>query len=119
MTPRCCRYTANRRQISLVEGHDLGIAADRNDRSWIGIVRSCMINLALPFLNGVFLGFGEIFAHEVAFMFGWRGASLRPASRMGLETGHMVGPGVAVSGRRSPRQDLALDRELENLTSME
>lgn len=81
----------------------------------IGIIRSCLINLALPFLNGVFLGFGEIFAHEVAFMLGWRGVTLRPASRMGLETGHMVGPGVSVQKPTSQFEE----RELESLTSME
>lgn len=84
-------------------------------RSWIGILRSCAINLALPFLNGVFLGFGEIFAHEVAFILGWRGVTLRPSSRMGLGTGHMVGPGTEVRKRGA----LTENRELEDLTSLE
>lgn len=74
-----------------------------------------MINLLLPFLNGVFLGFGEIFAHEVAFLLGWRGITLRPASRMGLSTGHMVGPGIGIEKRMSSSES----RELEDLTSME
>ncbi|KAG4301967.1 hypothetical protein PCK1_001943 [Pneumocystis canis] len=35
--------------------------------------RSSVINIFLPFLNGVFLGFGEIFAHEVSSRWGFLG----------------------------------------------
>lgn len=37
-------------------------------------LRSSVINMFLPFLNGVFLGFGEIFAHEVAIRWNLLGA---------------------------------------------
>ena len=35
------------------------------------IARSAAINLILPFVNGLMLGFGELFAHEAAFRLGW------------------------------------------------
>jgi hypothetical protein len=36
-----------------------------------GLVRGAAINLFLPFVNGLMLGFGELFAHEAAFRLGW------------------------------------------------
>lgn len=35
------------------------------------IFRGAAINLFLPFVNGLMLGFGELFAHEAAFRLGW------------------------------------------------
>ncbi|KAL9070697.1 MAG: hypothetical protein Q9157_005733 [Trypethelium eluteriae] len=35
------------------------------------LVRGAAINLVLPFINGLMLGFGELFAHEIAFNLGW------------------------------------------------
>jgi YidC/Oxa1 family membrane protein insertase len=35
------------------------------------IFRGAAINLLLPFINGMMLGFGELFAHEAAFRLGW------------------------------------------------
>lgn len=35
------------------------------------MVRGAAINLLLPFINGMMLGFGELFAHEAAFRLGW------------------------------------------------
>lgn len=35
------------------------------------LFRGAAINLFLPFVNGLMLGFGELFAHEIAFRFGW------------------------------------------------
>lgn len=40
------------------------------------IVRGAAINLLLPFVNGLMLGFGELFAHEVAFQLGWSGTKV-------------------------------------------
>jgi hypothetical protein len=37
------------------------------------ILRGATINLFLPFVNGMMLGFGELFAHEAAFRLGWSG----------------------------------------------
>jgi hypothetical protein len=50
------------------------------------IFRSAAINLFLPFVNGLMLGFGELFAHEFAFRLGWGGTRVRPAS----ETRHIA-----------------------------
>lgn len=46
------------------------------------LVRGAAINLVLPFINGMMLGFGELFAHEAAFRLGWGGTkvSLPPCS---------------------------------------
>lgn len=37
------------------------------------IIRGTAINLVLPFVNGMMVGFGELFAHEAAFRLGWSG----------------------------------------------
>ncbi len=37
------------------------------------LMRGAAINLLLPFVNGMMLGFGELFAHEAAFRLGWGG----------------------------------------------
>jgi hypothetical protein len=36
-----------------------------------GLLRGAAINLVLPFINGLMLGFGELFANEMAFRLGW------------------------------------------------
>jgi hypothetical protein len=35
------------------------------------LLRGAAINLVLPFVNGLMLGFGELFANEIAFRWGW------------------------------------------------
>ncbi|OCK82190.1 TOM13-domain-containing protein [Lepidopterella palustris CBS 459.81] len=45
------------------------------------LVRGAAINLLLPFINGLMLGFGELFAHEVAFRFGWSGTKFSSISQ--------------------------------------
>ncbi|KAG0207317.1 Mitochondrial inner membrane protein oxa1 [Mortierella sp. NVP41] len=37
----------------------------------ISLCKGTAINFFLPFVNGVFLGFGEICAHELAYRWGW------------------------------------------------
>ncbi|KAF9438066.1 Mitochondrial inner membrane protein oxa1 [Entomortierella beljakovae] len=37
----------------------------------LSLCKATAINLLLPFINGVFLGFGEICAHELAYRWGW------------------------------------------------
>ncbi|KAF9915186.1 hypothetical protein BX616_006704 [Lobosporangium transversale] len=37
----------------------------------IALCKATAINFILPFINGVFLGFGEICAHELAYRWGW------------------------------------------------
>lgn len=41
-----------------------------------GLVRGAAINLVLPFINGMMLGFGELFAHEAAYRLGWGGTKV-------------------------------------------
>ena len=48
------------------------------------IIRGAAINLLLPFINGMMLGFGELFAHEAAFRLGWGGTKVRLATEMAL-----------------------------------
>lgn len=57
--------------------------------TFLSILRGAAINLVLPFVNGLMLGFGELFAHEAAFRLGWSG------TRVGLSK-------RSVSGRESP-----------------
>merc|ERR1712014_557955 len=45
-------------------------SSDEPPTLW-SIVRGAAINLLLPFVNGLMLGFGELFAHEAAFRLGW------------------------------------------------
>ena len=53
----------------------------------IQFARSCTINLLLPFINGLMLGFGELVAHEVAWRYNWfdrrnvRAFKIEPESR--------------------------------------
>lgn len=46
------------------------------------IFRRASINIILPFINGMMLGFGEILAHEIGFRYNWLGARVQPARRM-------------------------------------
>lgn len=41
----------------------------------------CTINLILPFINGMMMGFGEIFAHELCFRYSWQFARVVPSNR--------------------------------------
>lgn len=41
------------------------------------LLRGAAINLLLPFVNGLMLGFGELFANEAAFRLGWGGTKVR------------------------------------------
>ncbi|EDU44091.1 conserved hypothetical protein [Pyrenophora tritici-repentis Pt-1C-BFP] len=38
-----------------------------------GLLRGAAINLLLPFINGLMLGFGELVANEAAYRLGWSG----------------------------------------------
>ncbi|KAL5090288.1 hypothetical protein Trisim1_004481 [Trichoderma cf. simile WF8] len=60
------------------------------------LIRSAAINLVLPFINGMMLGFGELFAHEAAFRLGWGGTKVFPLSRRRV---HPIGPGIEVRER--------------------
>lgn len=63
-----------------------------------------LINLVLPFINGLMLGFGEILAHEIGFKYGWTGARVQPARRMTPKTIEpLLEVGVNDVPRRSKR----------------
>ncbi|KAG5420339.1 hypothetical protein I9W82_002220 [Candida metapsilosis] len=49
---------------------------------FVGLVRKSAINLVLPFINGMMLGFGEILAHEIGFHYHWHGAKVEPPRRL-------------------------------------
>lgn len=53
---------------------------------WLPLVQKLSINLFIPFLNGIMLGFGEIFAHELGVLLGWREARGYDPSSMPLAT---------------------------------
>ncbi|KAL2136215.1 hypothetical protein VTI74DRAFT_4845 [Chaetomium olivicolor] len=74
------------------------------------IIRGAAINLLLPFINGMMLGFGELFAHEAAFRLGWSNTRVFPLSR---REAHAIGPGIEAVEKPSRRN------ELDDLTSLE
>ncbi|VBB75891.1 Putative mitochondrial import protein 1 [Podospora comata] len=73
------------------------------------LLRGAAINLFLPFVNGMMLGFGELFAHEAAFRLGWSNTRIFPLTR---RQAHSIGPGIEAVEK--PRR-----RELDDLTSLE
>ncbi|KAI0891269.1 TOM13-domain-containing protein [Annulohypoxylon nitens] len=81
----------------------------RSPTVW-SMLRGAAINLLLPFINGMMLGFGELFAHEAAFRLGWGGTRVFPISR---QRAHPIGPGIEIRERPKPRPDL------RDLTSLE
>lgn len=48
------------------------------------LLRGTAINILLPFINGMMLGFGELFAHEAAFRLGWGGTKVSFAADNGI-----------------------------------
>ena len=61
-----------------------------------GLLRGAGINLLLPFVNGLMLGFGELFANELAFRFGWAGTKVSIVAVVG-EAGASTAPTVEPS----------------------
>ncbi|KAI4257008.1 MAG: hypothetical protein LQ352_001836 [Teloschistes flavicans] len=78
-----------------------------------GLLRGAAINLLLPFVNGLMLGFGELLAHEAAFRLGWSGTKVFPSGR----SSRPVGPGVEM--REDPSTRRRSEREMEEMTSLE
>ncbi|KAJ5099611.1 hypothetical protein N7532_006612 [Penicillium argentinense] len=70
-----------------------------------GLLRGAAINLFLPFVNGLMLGFGELFAHEAAFRLGWSNTKIFPTYRRA----HPVGPGVEIRELPSERRRILND----------
>lgn len=64
-------YSANNEMNSSVHSTSSSPLVLYKPPSVWGVVRGAAINLLLPFVNGLMLGFGELFAHEAAFRLGW------------------------------------------------
>ncbi|KAI9706915.1 MAG: hypothetical protein M1820_004694 [Bogoriella megaspora] len=78
------------------------------------LLRSAAINLVLPFINGLMLGFGELFAHEIAFNLGWSETKVFPRHR----NSRPIGPGIEV--RENPYERKRRDgEELDSMTALE
>jgi hypothetical protein len=54
-----------------------------------GLLRGAAINLLLPFVNGLMLGFGELVANEAAFRLGWSGTKVRTCAFWTSDTVHV------------------------------
>ncbi|KAF1734799.1 hypothetical protein MY4038_009466 [Beauveria bassiana] len=74
------------------------------------LLRGTAINILLPFINGMMLGFGELFAHEAAFRLGWGGTKVFPISR---RKAHAIGPGIEAREKRVPGVTLSDFASLE------
>ncbi|KAH8731963.1 outer membrane protein TOM13-domain-containing protein [Phaeosphaeriaceae sp. PMI808] len=79
-----------------------------------GLIRGAGINLFLPFVNGLMLGFGELVANEIAFRFGWSGTKIFPSHR----EARRVGPGVEVRADPVERRRRS-GQEMDMYTSLE
>lgn len=64
-------YSANHELSSSVPSTTSSLMMLYKPPSVWGLLRGAVINLFLPFVNGLMLGFGELFAHEAAFRLGW------------------------------------------------
>ncbi|KAJ5573808.1 uncharacterized protein N7459_008235 [Penicillium hispanicum] len=79
------------------------------------ILRGAAINLVLPFVNGLMLGFGELFAHEAAFRLGWSNTKIFPTYRRS----HPVGPGVEIRELPSERRRTTSAAGLRDTAALE
>ncbi|CAG8013904.1 unnamed protein product [Penicillium salamii] len=95
-------YSANHEMSSSTHSNESSPIILYKPPSVWGLLRGAAINLFLPFVNGLMLGFGELFAHEAAFRLGWSNTKIFPNYRRS----HPVGPGVEMrelpSERRRP-----------------
>ena len=82
--------------------------------TFLSIARGAAINLLLPFINGLMLGFGELFAHEAAFRLGWGGTRIFPGHR----SSRSMGPGVEIKEDPIERRRRS-GREMDAYTSLE
>lgn len=79
-----------------------------------GLVRGAAINLLLPFVNGLMLGFGELFANELAFRFGWSNTKVRLIAGVQKETETDPGTGLPQpQTSRTRRRDASRPRREE------
>ena len=63
------------------------VAKQAQSQQLVRFIKSCSINLFLPFINGLMLGFGELVAHEISWRNNWfsrtfnKGYRIFPESR--------------------------------------
>ncbi|TFA98819.1 hypothetical protein CCMA1212_009440 [Trichoderma ghanense] len=87
------------------------------------LIRSAAINLLLPFINGMMLGFGELFAHEAAFRLGWGGTKslsgrqLSHGRQFGTSLRHVDGRLTTSSSPLRPRYAAAAPIVLGGISS--
>ncbi|KAF7166754.1 hypothetical protein CNMCM5623_000261 [Aspergillus felis] len=86
-------YSANHEVSSPMSTSSSPLILYKPPSIW-GILRGAAINLILPFVNGLMLGFGELFAHEAAFRLGW--SNTKP---IGLSPDILFSAGKQVDGR--------------------
>ncbi|KAI9777265.1 MAG: hypothetical protein M1839_008995 [Geoglossum umbratile] len=79
------------------------------------LLRGAAINLFLPFVNGLMLGFGELLAHETAFRLGWGGTKVFPEHR----NARAMGPGIEIRDDPAERRRREGGGQLGHLTSLE
>ncbi|MCJ1313183.1 hypothetical protein MMC25_006860 [Agyrium rufum] len=78
-----------------------------------GLIRGAAINLLLPFVNGLMMGFGELFAHEAAFRLGWSNTKVFPSGR----SSRSIGPGIEI--QEDPVEAKRRNGYLDDMTSLE
>ncbi|KAL2825940.1 outer membrane protein TOM13-domain-containing protein [Aspergillus cavernicola] len=72
---------SNNHDISSSHSSDSPLILYKPSATLWSVLRGAAINLFLPFVNGLMLGFGELFAHEAAFRLGWSGTKVFPMHR--------------------------------------
>ncbi|GFF97795.1 mitochondrial import protein 1, partial [Aspergillus udagawae] len=105
-------YSANHEVSSPMSTSSSPLILYKPPSIW-GILRGAAINLILPFVNGLMLGFGELFAHEAAFRLGWSNTKIFPTYRRSRP----MGPGMEIRDIPSRRQPRA--GNLQDTTSLE
>ncbi|ODM19982.1 hypothetical protein SI65_04968 [Aspergillus cristatus] len=99
-------YSAPNELVSSVHSTSTSPVVLYKPPTFWSVLRGAAINLVLPFVNGLMLGFGELFAHEAAFRLGWANTKVFPTYR------RAVGPGIEV-------RDVSSRRGLKDTTSLE
>lgn len=70
------------RHIGMLVDSDYSRQTSLYEGGFWTIFRRASVNLILPFINGMMLGFGEILAHEIGFRYSLVGARVQPVRRM-------------------------------------
>ncbi len=74
------QYSAGEDVLTSIPSSSSPVVLYKPPTVW-SLIRGAAINLVLPFINGMMLGFGELFAHEAAFRLGWGGTRVSQLMR--------------------------------------